>query len=642
MKRPFSDEDIENGKAKISKLTNDLIGYFGWKKPTSGSVQPKLFPLQQQGNYNSSRISNISNISTASGRRPVMSSKSRITARQLKEVYERSMRGDDSALKLLMKNRSYSMNGEDTTASGFGYGDCTNLADKTILPEESDKENDTTTNNTANVSKRPQLPELSESSITVENPTKKMKTNGLVAVPVAHRPEFRINPLERARLIQLKKRMESNRYRKSKTNIIRRHIGAPLAQTYNSTPTSTSPLKQSNTQTKSKYVESSTDTNSNGHSVSNVPKSANTTVNLDEIPEEKKNKDGWFTVDPYVSDTEDDGMDDTPVGKIDEGQPLISKIKFNSKSSSTTSGFDTAARPKSFVPTKDDYAKVASFVSVKKKESKDVPSVKKTGSVGGGQTATVADVTDIDDEKIDSTSVPTAGFTFGTKPASKTTSTDSTKKSNASGFSFGVSKSKDGQASENPKISFGLGSSDKKSSTAPPSFGSKPLSFSLSGNNATKEGSTTSAAAPKLSSGLGGSSSSTTADSSTSKKPAPFSFSLSGKKDEPAKPAFGFGSTKPSPSPFSLDNKSASPDKPAEKKSTPFAFGGLSSTAIEKKTDSVPQFSFGTKSTKTETKALSFDTFTSTSASTGAAKPLLLGTAANDAKETKAPLFARS
>ncbi|GMG21433.1 unnamed protein product [Ambrosiozyma monospora] len=674
MKRPFSDQDIENGKAKISKLTNDLIGYFGWKKPTTGSIHLKpFFPLQQQQQGNSSGISNISNFSTASGsgsgRRPMMSSKSRITARQLKEVYERSMRGDDSALKLLMKNRSYSMN-DDYTASGFGYGygydndNCTNLADKTILPEESDKENDTMSNNTVNVSKRPQLPELSEKSITVESPTKKMKTNGSVAVPVSvsHRPEFRINPLERAKLIQLKKRMESNRYRKSKTNIIRSHIGTPFAQIPNgftstssssSTSTSTSPLKQSHTQTKSKYVESSTDTNSNGHSVSNVQKGANTTVNLDEIPEEKKNRDGWFTVDPYVSDTEDDiGLDNAPVGKIDEGKPLISKIKFNSKTSSTSSsfGFNTAARPKSFVPTKDDYAKVASFVSEKKNKdmnesnSKAATNGKETGSVGGGKTATVADVTDIDDEKIDTTSVPTAGFTFGVKPASKTTSTDSTKKINGSGFSFGVAKSKNNVDSEKPKISFGVSSSEKKSSTAPPSFGSKPLSFSLSGNNATKENSTTTTsatiAAPKLSFGLGGSSSSTTSESSTSKKPAAFSFSLGGKKDEPAKTGFGFGSTKPSPSPvpsFSLDNKSASPDKPTEKKSTPFTFGGVSSTTAEKKPDSVPQFSFGTKPTKTESKPLSFGT----AASTGATKPLSFsfGTATSDAKETKAPTF---
>ncbi|ESW97790.1 hypothetical protein KL918_003169 [Ogataea parapolymorpha] len=572
LKRVFSaTPDPSARPSKLKKITSSILNIFQRPKDASFDTSGS-----QPSRPNTSIAPNLS-LNHDSFR----SQSSPITARQLEQYYE-SIKRENNMLSSRLRDADESLKAESTS-----------LGDETVL------------NGTA----RSPVPPAAA----------KRKVSASASHPPAKQPKkpttsFSIDPIERAQLIVLKRRMQQDKYRKSRMAYLRDH-------TRNLVHTS------SNTSARSRYVDTSVET------IEHAPELATKTTSVQKIPKERLNQHGIFKA---VLDYDDD--EDEPEVKKVEVKPLTEKIKFAPKKDvqfapeRLATSFDTATKPK-FVPEKKPEQPLESaplkptpaftFTDKKQTESPtfslqpadskpksadskpDVPSF----SLSNGSSAP-------------SVSLPsTAGkneeeepkrkkFTFGSKPD------DSSKPAPAFSFStdsqkplFSFSKpeqqpiqkpeEKD-HAESKPSSAFSFGAKPADSAEKPAlpsfSFGSQTKPAVEEKREAKSQEEAKSAPSAAFSFG-------------TKAQTPAFSFSKPAEESaKPAAPTFSFSSKSEPSKPESAKIEPAKPEEPAKKPETPaFSFGAKPAETTQNKDEptkpATPSFSFGSKPTEQATQS---------------------------------------
>ncbi|KAG7823304.1 hypothetical protein KL909_003327 [Ogataea angusta] len=606
LKRVFSGTPDPSARpSKLKKLTSSILNIFQRPKDAHLDVSGS-----QPSRPNTSIAPNLS-LNHDSFR----SQSSPITARQLEQYYE-SIKRENNMLSSRLRDADDSLKAESTS-----------LGDETVL------------NGTAR-SPAPPAAAKRKASASVSHPLAKQ--------PKKPTPSFSIDPIERAQLVVLKRRMQQDKYRKSRMAYLRDHT-RNLVHTSSSVSAS------------SKYVDTSVET------VEHAPELATKTTSVQKIPKERLNQHGIFKA---VLDYDD--TDEEPEAKKVEVKPLTEKIKFAPKKDEQfapeklATSFDTATKPK-FVPEKKPEQPLESaplkptpaFTFTDKKQTDsptfslkaadtvpksadskpDVPSFSLSNGSSAPSVSLPSTAGKSEDEepkrkrftigsKPDESSKPAPAFSFNTdsakplfsfsKPEQKPEQPEqkgAAESKPSSAFSFGAKPADSADKAALPSFSFGSQTkpavekteekSQQESKPAPStafSFGSKPqtpaVSFSKPADESAKP------AAPTFSFG----SKTEPAKPEPAKKPETPAFSFGAKpaettqqKDEPNKPAtpsFSFGpkpaeqATQPSETAkpafsFSSNSFSAKPAEKDEQKPAepkPFSFGAAK-----------PAFSFGSQ-----------------------------------------------
>ncbi|GME71761.1 unnamed protein product [Ambrosiozyma monospora] len=417
---------------------------------------------------------------------------------------------------------------------------------------------------------------------------------------------YNMNPIERSRLLQLKKRMEKDRARKAKVEFLRQHT-RNLIQVQ-STPNLHNP----------KYVDTAVETIDYSPELVSLKKKPKITKKIDSIPEKKKNRDGWFTVDTLISDDEEDEEEVQVVA-----QPIPKKPKPAAHSSSHTASGST---PK------------ISFKPQPQKESSELLTKKPDNDSKSKGTPPISQKSATKPFSFPSKTTEKTSINSGRKnKRGRSDSDDETEHKSKSTHHTHLETLKDDGKPSSPTFSFPIPTSSKISITSVPTSGfsvtksdasnekkndfsssfkapfkkmeekTQPASSSIfsNSNSSFAFGKTTEPlksktdskieATPKLTSQnstIPKSSDKVIADFSSQKtdKPA-FSFSLSSQKTDKPASLFGSSSSEKTDKPASSFAKSSSgkTDKPA------FSFGASSSEKVEK-TDK-PAFAFGNSTT---------------------------------------------
>ncbi|VEU22564.1 DEKNAAC103336 [Brettanomyces naardenensis] len=429
----------------------------------------------------------------------------------------------------------------------------------------------------------------------VSSSTPRVSRGSQPLVRVIERPSrssFGIDPIERAQLVHLKKRMEADRYRRTRLGYLRRHT-QNLVHSRSAFPSGAS-----------KYVDTAVNTVESRPTLVLPTTSGDSKRKIEAIPENKRNKDGYFVLDLAYDETPEEKEKTSQVAL--HTKPLSEKLKFGNDSKK--SEFNIGQKAKSYVPEEKK-------VSQKKKElTKDH---------------------DISIEE--STLKPSVAFTFSKKEAkeipkqplkvpSSNLKANATLKTgppgldagNASALSPAPKSLFDTAPKAKPAVSFGSTTSNKPAF----SFGSKAAStekkpaFSFGAKQAAPAFSLSSSGA-SASSGF-----SLTAKSGEQKKPASPAFSFNAKLETPQKPeeskkalpAFSFNpkteipqkskdvkespthpTTAFAPPPFVLTPSAKVQEKPKEKVTQPVQ--AVQPTGVpENPKQAAPAFKFGSKS----------------------------------------------
>ncbi|GMG56020.1 unnamed protein product [Ambrosiozyma monospora] len=274
MKRVFSTDDstVQN-PSKISKIKSGIFRFFGLTKPftpftsntNTNQTSPTLFTKTRK------KINDVQ-----------PPSKPTITGNQLKELLELSMNrdNDDPLNQFFTGPMASSSPHKNSLRIDFSQQ---SLDDNVIAPLDTD---DLATNKRKTPFDSPEI-------VSGVQLVKKIK----LPVPLI----YNMNPIERTRLLQLKKRMEKDRARKAKVEFLRQH-SRNLIQVQ-STPNLHNP----------KYIDTAVETIDYSPELVSLKKKPKITKKIDSIPEKKRNKDGWFTVDTLISDDEDDDEEEVQV-----------------------------------------------------------------------------------------------------------------------------------------------------------------------------------------------------------------------------------------------------------------------------------------------------------------------------------------
>lgn len=410
------------------------------------------------------------------------------------------------------------------------------------------------------------------------------------SLPTTYNDSILPDPLERANLIQLKKMMELDRYRKLRMNYLRKHTRhvdrsgiAKMAKELREKKKSGAPIKS-----------------------------------IKDIPLQRRNMSGIFGISMLDKlaqeyDEEDEEPAKTEVADVNPNSTIAQKLKFN-----TTSKLDKMeTKRKSVVPEK-------AVVEVKVNE-KPVKSVVETPSGGF-----LFGASDKADKKTESTTPGASAPAFSfEKTAAKE------EKAAAPAFSFGQSADKKEENKESaPAFSFSGATSDNKGAAPKLSFGGvekkeeKPapaFSFGASDKKEEKVAAPVfSFAAPKLAE-----------ETPAEKKPADskptFGFSLDQNAEKKDKPAFGGSAEKTAAPAFSFGGST----EKKEPSTIPSLFGKQDSKD-EGKSDipATPAFSFGAASKEGKSSgAFSFGGATTDKPDTAAKPAFSFGSAVkNDTK----------
>lgn len=351
------------------------------------------------------------------------------------------------------------------------------------------------------------------------------------------------DPLERANLIQLKKMMELDRYRKLRMNYLRKH---------------TRHLDRSGIAKMAKDLKEK-------------KKMATPIKSIKDVPVKRRNTSGIFGIsmlNKLAQDYEDEEEDEEEELRKErlkslkvEPSTISQKLKFNSKSQ--LDELDTVNKRKTIVPERE--------TKLETKESEPTQTIPKFASSLNEDTG------------------PSSGFSFGgSAPSLNTPKISESKPMFGTKRKVTIENLVDNDEVKAEKNTFNFGKADGKSTDATAfSFGkssekkeeSKP-SFSFGVSNGSKVSETTTSAPEFKFSG------SASEKKEESKQTFSFGAPAAEKKEEPNKPAFSFDA--------STTEKKEETNKPA------FSFG----TPVEKKEDNVspvpaPSFSFsGSKTTE--------------------------------------------
>ncbi|QPG73695.1 hypothetical protein FOA43_001008 [Brettanomyces nanus] len=244
-----------------------------------------------------------------------------INARQLADLYEKVKRENSVLYSSLKKDSSDQMRSIQPESNH-------SIADGSVSQSGASQYNNSFFRGFANDSKN------------IDSSTPRSKSVMVRSSNQAHQSRnasFGINPIERAQLVHLKKRMEADRYRRTRLGYLRRH---------------TQNLVHSRSVTSSRnssYMDTGINTVEANHSAplkTTIRAKKVARKSLDSIPEDKRNKSGYFMLKMAYNIDDDDVDKETHV--ISQAKPLSEKLKFNSNTSLST--LDTVRKPKSFVP----------------------------------------------------------------------------------------------------------------------------------------------------------------------------------------------------------------------------------------------------------------------------------------------------
>lgn len=603
-KRRLSVEDYETQppqkKSVVNSIRSYVLGAFGFKK------SPQLPKL-------------INDINVQNRAVPDSSEKPTVTAKQLHNYYLSLKNENSSLFNDLAEVKTSTRANPELDSFILNNKD----AESTMIKEQQDgtvngisnKETDIITPNIANDS-------IKSASTTIYN-------NSILP-----------DPLERANLIQLKKMMELDRYKKLRMNYLRKH---------------TRHLDRSGIAKMAKELKEKKKLNSPMKSIKDVPLTRRNTSGIFGISLLNK------LAQDYDDDEEELEKEELNPVKV-EPSTISQKLKFNSKSQLDES--DIINKRKTVVPEKQMNIKLeksqptapVKITSEKPTIPEVLPTTEETGpssgfSFGGSapslsipkvseskplfgsdRKVTIEELKETDEVK------PASSFKFGgksgdatsfsfskpaekkddTKPAFSFGASTENKEESKPAFSFATSTEKKNEKKQEPKLTFSALTekvqdkpaeaslfsfskpAEQKEEQPPSSFFFNPVkpkesaapAFSFSGSSEKKETSTPTTPAFSLG-----------APSNDVTKPA-LSFGASIEKKDETKPSFSFGQStekkeevKPS---FSFG---APPQKKEDSPAAPaFSFGGAST---EKKEDkpAASSFSFGGSNGSTESKS---------------------------------------
>lgn len=533
-------------------------------------LKSKLFSiLGRSDNLHIEKVTSLNNIKPNENRESTPldvsfqnKSQGPITARQLQDYYK-SLQLENSMLSENLNN-SVEKSKTDNTSGQWKNAESTNIDMENDLKDNENNEiiliDEEDERDSDNIDLDIELPEALEMS------------------PYFHQPD----PLERANLVQLKKMMELEKYRRYRLSYLKEHT---------------------------RHLSSNNGKSVKKNKIAKTPK----LPKLKDIPANRKNTAGTFSI--SLLDTVPDELEKEEIKPIDDN--LVKKLKFTD-TKSEAANFDLSNKPRSFkpepvqeksIPAPEPSQSIESApITTKIKVSLDTanvsiddkPSIGFSFGQGNGSDVSKKPVIleAIEDKEykkpnIPSFSVPSTAFSTSTEKESEATAATATATSKAPSlfgmkteeggkqkptFSFGAPISEDSIAV--PKLDYGLGASktqNQKEVNEP----SKPT-FSF-GAPVSKD----SLSIPKFSFGK-----STDAEKKSETTPA-FSFGKDSKtgngkrsledaneKDEKPKSSFSFGA------PAKTDLSTAS---------KAFSFGG--SNKKEEKIESSKPFNFGLNST---------------------------------------------
>ena len=453
----FEDNEINNDNrsssvvSKIAKIKDSIFSIFGQKN------NQQNYPIQQQQQQQQhvnrpSSLPKSSDVIPDRQSTPVFApgddfsfqySNGPITARQLEAYY--------NALKKENEFLSNSMNDS--------------IANNSVIENNAESTNIVDDENSLNKSDKNSVANENDNAIVVFNNDENLNSNissnsnidDLMIIDDAEKlgltPLFsQTDPLERANLVQLKKMMELEKYRRYRLSYIKKH---------------TSHINNSS----AKKV---------GKSVNDKLKYSkyNKKVDFKNLPADRRNKSGVFGI--SLLDTVPDDTDDVKVDeKVDDiVKPVdsnpVSKLRFNDNSKTAT--FELSSKTRSFIPKpetekesplKKDLPKEEIKIPTKTSISSNLTKVAEPAAIpssGFKFEAAKPDVKKSEEKK------PTSSFSFGfskpTEPSASKSDTTSTTPS----FSFGQQKEEtDKPATTTPSFSFG----QSKSVPSKPLFGAK-------------------------------------------------------------------------------------------------------------------------------------------------------------------------
>lgn len=453
-----------------------------------------------------------------------------IKASRLAEYYEKVKLENSKLVSQLQKQKNDTLNSETGTSSAVR----SNITNE-FQPAESTQLDGS---NISNADSKTFDAALSSAKVSSDSKAKLDGTAVIKAPLYSHRLTFGIDPAERAQFIQLKRRIQADRYQRTRHKYLQSHTQHLVHAS--STISSINPH----------YVNTSVNTiDKDSAFEQKVPSNALGTI--DSIPKSKRNTRGIFTLQMAYNIPSDDESDADSELSLPQAKPVASKLKF--LASGRKSKFSIGEKKKPLTKTvsvdKDSNEQ-------KNKKHTDSVALKPTAAFTFGshkQTPKLAFVSSEMEEKHASSALSTSGSketSISSVPSAKTSLFSSTKSSEAKksvpAFSFTKKTENDIESATTTKPAFSFSPSVNNAKEKIPV---KPA-FSLAPKNNKKEGES---------------------------MPA---FSFETKKDTASAPAFSFGG-----------KNTDKTEKPSHSENAPtFNFAAKSETSLSN--DSKHGFSF--------------------------------------------------
>ncbi|KAF6012153.1 hypothetical protein HII13_001726 [Brettanomyces bruxellensis] len=590
LKRPFSETSSENlsqRPTKLSRLSKTLANIWGLGENV---VQKIRKSIQEKSNLKQ-HTQSLEPLSSSSRSNIIQSP---IKASELAEYYEK-VKQENSKLysqlhgktkDTIEENAGLSSDAKSNTINEFQPAESTQLDGSSI----------------SNVHSKTFDSALDSAKSQSENKAKSNSSAVIKASSRSHRLTFGIDPVERAQLIQLKRRMQADRYRRTREKYLRSHTQHLRHVTASSSDT---PLVGAGANTKGK--KSSLDQKLAG----------SVTETIDSIPKSKRNTRGIFTLQMAYNMPSDDESDGDSELALPQTKPVASKLKF--PANGKKSKFNIGEKKKHALDLPESSKKIE---EPKIKKHIVSPALKPTAAFSFGQHSNKsmpkvvpadskkhhASIEDMPDSGHHSMpSVPTAkaftfsatpggkksvpAFSFGKKaesgvdsstakqpafsftPSVKPLNDASKNKPSMPAFSFAPKKEQGKETKEKPSFTFGV----KKEENSAPAFGAKKSTKQSDKHEEKKEGATSSAFK------FGQAAASTTLPSK-----AAFSFNPSSQHEKKSEA----GTTNELPKGPSKSDKS----QPSSSSTTAFSFGNSGPSKVtdskQPSTSPVPAFNF--------------------------------------------------
>lgn len=415
MKRVRSDSAGVAVMSKIAKIKNTLLSAFGRTQGEVESDRPfENKAMAENKNRETFPFSRSRNSSFENG------SQSPITARQLEDYYNSLRRENEALSGFLNQEAGDKSDKKQPVPEGVaGTKEAWNNAESTNI-ETSDLGGDIKPGDGKAAQNEVILfdENNTDSNLEEENDTDAIGNSDIESLglmPIFSQPD----PLERANLVQLKKMMELEKYRRYRLSYLRQH---------------TRNLKSSNLDKVSKSI-----------AAKKYPKFS-TKLKLDDIPAGRRNKTGTFGL-SLLDTMEDKAVEDRQPLIQPIGDNVVNKLRFPT-SAGSVDNFVLPSKPRSFKA--DDSKPTDVFTSDKKSNDTLKPAETIVRPIIKPSQTTIKEDVSIDDK-------PSIGFTFQaeTKPTSEPAPSTA-----ASKFSFGKPAETSAKVATSSTFKFGAPTDD--------------------------------------------------------------------------------------------------------------------------------------------------------------------------------------